>query len=337
MKMSEKKIFLENSHIAIINNLKYINPLLDSADLIITDTNLYNYYNFLFTDKNVLVVPAGEKSKSLKTIEEILSKMLETNCIRDSIIVGVGGGVVCDITGFASAIFMRGVKHSFVATSLLAQCDAAIGGKNGVNLNNVKNICGTFKQPESVFLPINMLTTLPADEMTSGLAEVLKTALIADKELFNAMAEYSGADWKSDKEFLHNIVFRCAAAKAEIVEKDEKDNTVRRILNFGHTVGHALESTLSISHGKAVAWGMVRALEVSNNLGLISKSLIAEIISVMNKFELLNEFEYDKEKIKEYFRKDKKRKSDIIQFIALNDIGSAEIIDVHFSQLDEIL
>ncbi|MEI6091704.1 MAG: 3-dehydroquinate synthase [bacterium] len=335
--MFEKKIFLQNDQIAIVNNINDINPLTESADLIITDTNLKNYYNSLFSGKNVYVIPAGEKSKSLKTIEEILSKMLETNCIRDSIILGVGGGVVCDITGFASAIYMRGVRHSFIATSLLAQCDAAIGGKNGVNLNNVKNICGTFKQPENIFMPINMLKTLPGDEMANGMAEVLKTALVVDKELFNAMAEYQGTDWKQDDEFLNYIVFRSALAKSEIVAKDEKDNTLRRILNFGHTFGHAIESTLSIPHGKAVAWGMVKAFEVSNRMGLIAKNLIAEIISVMDKFELTNEFEYDKDKIKEYFRKDKKRKSDIIQFIALNDIGSAEIIDVHFSQLDEIL
>ncbi len=335
--MSEKKIFLQNANIAITNDINDITQLIKSADLIITDSNLHNFYNSLFVGTNVLVVPAGEKSKSLKIIEEILTKMLESNCIRDSLILGVGGGVVCDITGFASAIFMRGVRHSFVATSLLAQCDAAIGGKNGVNLNNIKNICGTFKQPESILLPINMLSTLPAEEMTCGLAEVLKTALVADKELFYTMAGYSGDDWKSDQEFLRNIVFRSAAAKAEIVAKDEKDNAIRRILNFGHTFGHALESTLSIPHGKAVAWGMLRALEVSNAYGLIAKDLVKEIIAVMEKFDLVNKYDYDKTKIMGYFRKDKKRKTGIIQFIALDDIGSAEIIDVHFSQLDEIL
>jgi 3-dehydroquinate synthase len=335
--MFENKIFLQNNHITIINDINAIYPLLDSAELIITDSNLKYYYKSLFAGKNVIVIPAGEKSKSLKIIEEILSKMLETNCIRDSLILGVGGGVVCDITGFASAIYMRGVKHSFIATSLLAQCDAAIGGKNGVNLNNVKNICGTFKQPENIFIPINMLTTLPDDEMTCGLAEVLKTALLADKELFYAMVDYTGTDWKRDIEFLNYIVSRSATAKSEIVAKDENDNTVRRILNFGHTFGHALESTLSVPHGQAVAWGMLKAFEVSNNLGLIGKDRIVEIISAMEKFGLKNEFEYDKEKIKEYFRKDKKRKSDIIQFIALDEIGSAEIIDVHFSKLDEIL
>jgi 3-dehydroquinate synthase len=335
--MFENKIFLQNENFAIIKNINDIKFLIKKADLIITDSNLYNYYNSLFIDKNLFVVPAGENSKSLKIIEEILSKMLESNCIRDSLILGIGGGVVCDLTGFASAIYMRGVKHSFIATSLLAQCDAAIGGKNGVNLNNIKNVCGTFKQPESILLPISMLKTLPADEMTNGLAEVLKTALVADKELFYAMVDYSGVDWKSDEDFLEKIVSHSAKAKAEIVSKDEKDITIRRILNFGHTFGHALEANLSVPHGKAVAWGMVKSLEVSNNLGLIAKGLISEIISVMNKFELNNEYKYDKDKIKEYFRKDKKRSSDVVQFITLNDIGSAEIIDIHFSMLDGIL
>jgi len=335
--MFENKIILQNGHIAIVNNFNDIENLINSADLIITDNNLKFYYESLFSRKNVYVISAGEKSKSMKIVEEILSKMLETNCIRDSLVLGIGGGVVCDITGFASAIYMRGVRHSFIATSLLAQCDAAIGGKNGVNLNSIKNICGTFKQPEKIIMPINMLKTLPDDEMTCGLAEVLKTALVADKELFYAMADYAGDDWKRDIEFLNYIVLRSAKAKSEIVAKDEKDNTIRRILNFGHTFGHALESTLSVPHGKAVAWGMLKAFEVSNNYGLIAKSMISDIVAVMYKFGLKNGFNYDKEMIKEYFRKDKKRKSDIIQFIALNDIGSAEIIDVTFSNLDEIL
>jgi 3-dehydroquinate synthase len=335
--MFEKNIFLQNANINITNDINDINPLLDSADLIITDSNLKKHYNSLFTGKNVFVVSAGEESKSVKTIEEILSKMLETNCIRDSLIVGVGGGVVCDITGFASAIFMRGVTHSFIATSLLAQCDAAIGGKNGVNLNGVKNIIGTFKQPKNIFLPINMLNTLPPDEMTSGLAEVFKTALILNEELFYILADYKGDNWKSDEDFLQKIVYLSAATKAEIILKDEKENSIRKILNFGHSFGHALESTLSVPHGQAVAWGIIRALEVSNNLGLIAKNSISEIVSVMDKYELKKDFNYDKDKIKEYFRKDKKRKTDILQFIALDNIGSAEIIDVNFSMLDKIL
>ncbi len=238
-------------------------------------------------DSIVITIQSGETYKTIDTILKIVSEALEADMQRSSTFVGIGGGVVCDMTAFAASIFKRGARLELIPTTLLAMVDASIGGKTGCDFANYKNMIGSFYPAQSIHMASDFVQSQSKGEYFSGLAEVVKTAMLYDEELFSLMKEKKDAILARDTEIIKNMIFRCAGAKARVVEQDLTEKNIRMQLNLGHTFGHALESIVglgSITHGEAVAWGMARAIALSEKLGLCSSEYKTEIFTVLESY-----------------------------------------------------
>ena len=232
---------------------------LKKRTLILTDRKVQALHGSLFRGWNTLVLDRGEKMKTLAVVERISRALLRRGGDRGATIVGVGGGVICDLAGFAAAVYMRGIRFGFVPTTLLAQADASLGGKNGVNLDRYKNVIGTFRQPDFVLADPRFLSTLPPAAVREGLAEVVKAAAIRDRALFIELENAAERALAGDLAVLERLVARAAAVKIAVVARDERERGARTLLNFGHTFGHALEKTAGLSHGEAISAGMAAA------------------------------------------------------------------------------
>ena len=249
--------------------------------------------------------------------------MLELNADRKTFILGIGGGIVCDVAGFAASVFMRGLKFGFISTTLLSQVDASVGGKNGVNFEDYKNIVGLFNQPEFVICDPSVLKTLNRSEISNGLAEIVKHALIADAEMLDYLEQNISGLLNLDENVINHVVTRSVEIKSAMVNLDEKEQGERRKLNFGHTFGHAIEKVAKISHGNAVSLGMVIAARYSHERGFLDKSDFDKIINLLKKLELPVVIDFDNNQILEALFKDKKREGSIIHFVLLKKIGQA--------------
>src|SRR5438093_6736168 len=217
----------------------------------------------------VVSIPDGERAKSLTTVSRLLNRMVQLKLTRQSTVIAFGGGVVGDVAGFVASIYMRGIAVVQIPTTLLAQGDSSIGGKTGVNHRVAKNLIGTFYQPRLVLSDPLLLQTLPEREYASGLYEALKYGVIRDAELFADFEQNHVTFLKRDPEAIERLVARCAAIKADVIMKDEKESDLRRILNFGHTVGHGLEAAARyqrLKHGEAVGYGMIAAARIGHSL-----------------------------------------------------------------------
>jgi 3-dehydroquinate synthase len=301
--------------------------------VIISDSTVYNLYPEIFKNYHKIIIPQGENEKNLNRIEFILGKFIEYGIDKNSLVIGFGGGVICDIAGFAASIYMRGCNFGFIASTLLAQVDAAIGGKNGVNLGNHKNYIGVIKQPEFVICDVNHLQTLKIDEYKSGLAEVIKYALIADKKLFKILHENKTEIIDSrDQVLMQKIVETCIKIKKKIITEDPDDNYLRHILNFGHSFGHAIEISERIKHGMAIAKGMKIACEISVKRTFLSESVKDKIIDLLKLYEYDLTTKIGKNEI-ELLKKDKKKNGESINFILLEDIGKPKIEIIDFTDI----
>lgn len=276
----------------------------------------------------IKVLEAGEKNKSLKTVEEIYNFLVENGIRRKSVLFTVGGGVIGDVGGFVAATYMRGIDYYQVPTTFLAMVDSAVGGKTGINLPVAKNLVGAFHQPKGVFIDINFLKKLPNREFAAGMAEVIKYGLIADKELFEELE--TAEVIKDDTEKLINIVRNACQIKAKIVEMDAKDcDGTRNFLNFGHTFGHAIENAAGYgiySHGEAVSIGMMMAARLSQLLGYLDDGEVKRIERLLKRYELPIRLRSPL-KVSELNKAmclDKKIESGVIHFVVLKEIGKAE-------------
>jgi len=252
---------------------------------------------------------------------------------RSSFIVGIGGGVVCDIAGFVASIYLRGVRFGFVSTTLLSQVDASVGGKNGVNLGGYKNMMGVFNQPEFVICDMDLLKTLPERELLSGLAEIIKHAAIGDPKLFSYLEENYEKALKLDPQVIEKLVSDSIDIKSSIVNWDEKEKGARRKLNFGHTFGHAIEKTAGISHGEAVSVGMVIASELSKKKGYLSPEETEKIVTLLKKLKLPYRIQIDHSGVLDALKKDKKRNGSSIHFVLLRAIGEAVVERISIKEL----
>jgi len=266
-----------------------------------------------------------------------------TDCYaeRTTPILALGGGVIGDLTGFVAATYQRGVPLIQIPTTLLAQVDSSIGGKVAVDHGQLKNKIGAFYQPRLVIADINTLRTLPANELANGLAEVIKSAVIRNKEFFAFLEKNLDRIKSLDEKALEEIVFQSVKIKAEIVEKDEKDLGLRSILNYGHTIGHAIESVsdFKVEHGRAIAIGMLAAARISNQMGILDKNELIRLKGVIEKADLPTEMpNLEVEKITRAMKHDKKVRQDKVRFVLLKSIGSVFITDeVSPSLVEEVL
>jgi len=236
---------------------------------IITDKNVYNLYQSHFPRMPMHIIEPGEASKSFKVAEDIFRWLLQNNADRNSFIVGIGGGVVCDLAGFVASTYMRGVNFGFVSTTLLSQVDASVGGKNGIDIDGYKNIVGTFTQPKFVICDTAMLSTLPITELRCGFAEIVKHTLIDDKPMFEMLEANFHKALSLEKQVIEELIINSITIKAKIVSLDEKEAGERRKLNLGHTWGHAIEKITGIPHGEAVSIGLAFTAWLSEKRGLL--------------------------------------------------------------------
>lgn len=285
-----------------------------------------------------LLVPEGEEYKSLETAGRLYRELTDNYAERGTPFLALGGGVIGDLTGFVAATYMRGVPLVQIPTTLLAQVDSSIGGKTAVNHDQLKNKIGVFYQPRLVIADIDTLKTLPARELVNGLAEVIKSAAIGNKEFF-AYLENNIEKVKSlDKGVLEEVVSQTAEIKAGVVAKDEKDTGLRNVLNYGHTIGHAVESAsdFKVEHGQAIAIGMVAAARISNRLGILDSHEVARLKGIIEKASLPSEMpDLKLDKIMQNMKHDKKVTQEKIKFVLLKSIGNAFVTEEVTSELVE--
>jgi 3-dehydroquinate synthase len=313
---------------------KYIPP---ENVVIITDINVKNLYGHKFPPHPVITVETGEKIKTLHTVEYICEELVALGADRSTFIVGIGGGIVCDITGFVASIYLRGVRFGFVSSTLLSQVDASVGGKNGVNFKGYKNMIGVFSQPEFVICNLNLLKTLPKKEILCGLAEIVKHAVIGDADLFTYLEEQYKKALDMDMGVVEKLVYESIVIKSGIVNRDELEKGERRKLNFGHTFGHAIEKTTGVPHGEAVSAGMVIASALSVKRGFLPAKDEERIKNLLQNLRLPTHLKADRKMVLDALKKDKKRQGDRIYFVWLNGIGNAFVDRIPMGELEAVI
>lgn len=308
--------------------------------MIVTDTNVdkilknlpltaFDYFDG--KKSKTFVIPAGEKSKSLKLAEDIYTAAIESGLDRKSAIFAIGGGVVGDLTGFVAATYLRGVPFVQIPTSLLAQVDSSVGGKVAVNHKLGKNLIGAFYQPKAVFIALDMLKTLPEREIKSGLGEIVKYGVISDPELFAYLEENAQKILNLDDDVMEHVIARSCEIKADVVSKDEKESGLRRILNFGHTMAHAIEEATGYSkyaHGEAVAIGMIGAAHISRSLGRIDEATFERLQNLIDELGMVSRAENcDVDEMFKAIFRDKKTINGKINWVLMDSIGKVSIVN----------
>lgn len=310
--------------------------------MVVTNTTVEKLYlqdlvNGLEADFDVLsvVLPDGEQYKTQQYIDQIYDALMDNHCSRDVTLIALGGGVIGDMTGFAAASFMRGVNFIQIPTTLLSQVDSSVGGKTGINHPKGKNMIGAFWQPQMVLADMHTLTTLPQRELSAGMAEVIKYALIMDADFLTWLEDNMSALMSLDKVALAEAVARCCQYKADIVAQDERESGKRALLNFGHTFGHVIETHEGYGkwlHGEAVAAGMVQAAQLSQQMGWISEQDVQRISEVLQAAHLpIKPPAIDTQTALGLMQHDKKVKSGQVRLILLKSVGEA-VVTADFDQ-----
>lgn len=308
-----------------------------ARSILIVDEQVDRFHGEKFLGWRKIVVPSGEASKDLQVFGRVVDQLIALEADRKTWLIGIGGGVVTDLTGFVASVYMRGVPYAFVPTTLLAQVDAAVGGKNGVNYGAYKNMLGVIRQPAFLLFDTQLLETLPEAEWHNGFAEIIKYACICDRELFDLLETHSQQALSHAPAIIDQLVARSVDIKCQIVAEDEFESGRRRLLNFGHTVGHAVEKLEGIAHGQAVAKGMVVAAAFSRELGGLDPEAVARLVRLLGRYHLPVDIHSDPAAISRYFRMDKKREDDTIHFILLNEIGAAVVKPLALERLSALL
>lgn len=310
---------------------------------IVTDSNVAKLYLKLLEEKLAdlsiplyrHIIPAGEEYKTLKTVSDIYDTLSDHQFGRDDMIIALGGGVTGDIAGFAAATYLRGMRHLIqVPTTLLAQVDSSVGGKTGVDLPQGKNLVGAFRQPDLVLIDPEVLDTLPEGVFRAGMAEVIKYGCIWDPTILDLV---STDDYKNK---MIELIERCVSIKIKVVEEDEMETGLRRILNFGHTVGHGAErlgNYKSLSHGEAVAAGMSAAVKMGNCIGITKDGCYERLVAILRRFSLPTGLDYPASAVFEAMLSDKKKQGDGIHFIFIEDFGKTLVKRIPLEELKQMM
>lgn len=300
---------------------------LSKKALILTDSGVPEIYSQTikkaFKNAYIITIKNGEESKNFENYKYILSKMIEYDFTRNDCVIACGGGVVGDLAGFVASTYMRGVDFYNIPTTLLSQLDSSIGGKVAIDFLGIKNVVGAFYQPKAVIIDSNVLKTLSKRQFNQGMVEAIKMASTHDKDLFNFIKNEDITDENLDK-----IIVSALNIKKQVVELDPNEKGLRKVLNFGHTIGHAIESCnkFNLFHGECVGLGMLTAC---------SKTVKDELIKVLNKFEIKTKLENKDIDVITYLKHDKKAKSDKVSCVFVEEIGSFKFVDLTFSELKE--
>ena len=331
-------------YLEIVEVLKKAN--INKNLFIIIDKNVLRYWEEYikkpFADyKNKIeyyILKPGEKSKSYLELNKIYSFLLEKNFGRDTLVIAIGGGVTGDLSGFAASTFMRGVQLVHVPTTLLAAVDSSIGGKTGINFNNKKNMVGTFYQPKLVLIDTDFISSLPKIEITSGIGEIIKYTFLSTPDFFEYVNENIEKIYLYEKKVIEEVILKSAQIKSAVVSQDEKESGLRKILNFGHTFAHAIESDLNfkIKHGEAVTAGIISALYLSKKMGILKKNKMRNYLSLPLKINLPKKIaKLNSRNMIDIMRVDKKSRDGKINFVLLSDLGNI-LVDIQTDKKDII-
>ena len=302
--------------------------------VIITDEHVFDKHKKKFKGWNTIVLKPGEEYKIQQTVDVVIDQLLALGADRKTTLIGVGGGVVTDITGYAAGIYMRGIPFGFVPTSLLAMVDASIGGKNGIDVGVYKNMVGLIRQPKFLLFDVSFLKTLPRAEWQNGFAEIIKHACIKDAAMFRLLQQHSLSSFQKDARLLSALIMKNVLIKTKVVVKDEFEQGERKLLNYGHTLGHAIENMYELSHGQAISIGMTYAAVISQQLKGFSQA--DEVVNLLSKYGLPTFAEFDTKKVFKVLLMDKKKDNVSINYILLKKIGTGVIQPLLFVQLQEI-
>jgi 3-dehydroquinate synthase len=303
--------------------------------ILLTDETVFGLHEKKFKGWRTIVIKAGEAYKNQESINEIIQQLIAFEADRKSILVGIGGGVVTDMTGFVASIYMRGLSFGFIPTTILAMVDASIGGKNGIDVGLYKNMVGIIRQPSFLLYDVDFLKTLPDHEWINGFAEIIKHACIKDAPMFKQLQLHDIKFYQKKKKDLQLLIQRNAKLKAKVVQMDEFEKGDRKLLNFGHTLGHALENMYELSHGQAISIGMVYASHISQQITGLKTAL--PVIELLEQYGLPTHLDFDAEKAFTILKMDKKRDRDTMNFILLEKVGSAVVKSIPLNLLQTIL
>ena len=305
--------------------------------IVLADEHVYHTYRSIIGRYDYCLFGLGETNKTLATAQRLYGELLNLGADRSTFILGFGGGIVTDVTGFVASTYMRGLSFGFVASTLLAQVDASVGGKNGVNFEGYKNMVGTFNQPDFVLCDLSLLDTLPEREFKSGLAEIIKSGLIADPELFKLFETHTLKEFRENRTLLLEAVHRAVRVKAAIVERDEREQGDRRKLNLGHTFAHAIEkSTREYLHGEAVAIGLVMIAALSVQQGTLTQEEADRVRAVVEKMGLPVQSGVELPQLLQALKLDKKKAAKSVNFVLMDGLGSCQIRPFTFEEIDRI-
>lgn len=303
--------------------------------VIITDENVYGKHPKKIKGWKSILIKAGEQFKVQATVDDIIQQLIDLGADRKTTLVGIGGGVITDITGYVAGVFMRGIAFGFVPTSILAMVDASIGGKNGIDVGLYKNMVGLIRQPAFLLYDFSLLKSLPREEWVNGFAEVIKHACIKDAPMFKLLEENKLDYFRKDTTALAKLIQRNALLKTKVVVGDEFENGERKFLNFGHTLGHAIENLYQIPHGHAVSIGMGVACKFSSAIAGFKDT--ERVVKVLKQYGLPPQFEFDKDEAFRILKTDKKKSNQSINYILLKKIGTAEIVPLSFDQIQTLI
>ncbi|MGB5029153.1 MAG: 3-dehydroquinate synthase [Chitinophagaceae bacterium] len=316
-----------------ISHLKKITD--PNATVLITDENVYKAHTKRFRGWNTIVLKPGEEFKVQATADALIEKLIDMEADRKTTLVGVGGGVITDITGYVASVYMRGLRFGFIPTSILALVDASIGGKNGLDVGVYKNMVGVIRQPSFILHDMVFLNSLPQQEWENGFAEIIKHACIKDAVMFAELERNSLKTYQGRQKSICEIIRKNALIKTRVVQKDEFEKGERRLLNFGHTLGHALETQYELLHGQAISIGMTYACHISAQLAGFKQT--EKVVAVLEKYNLPTYASFDKQKVFEVLKMDKKRERKEMNYVLLERIGKGVVKSISLVQLGKII
>ncbi len=334
----KKKSFIFNTDEVIFyfnDTFESVEELVKGRKIYLTDENIYSNHSKKFLNKDVIILKPGEEFKIQQTVDSIIDQLIEMGADRQTTLIAVGGGVITDMTGYIASIYLRGISFAFVPTTILCLVDASIGGKNGVDVGLYKNMIGTIKQPQFIVHDYTFLITLPNIEWVSGFAEIIKHAAIKNENIFQKLELNSLNFYKKNTVELSKLIQQNVAIKSKIVVKDVFEKGERKLLNFGHSVGHAIENQYELTHGQAISIGMVAASFISAQK--IGFSETERIIKLLKKYQLPVFADFNKKKMISLMKSDKKKMNQEMQLILLNKIGKASIHSISFEQIESLL
>lgn len=316
-----------------INELK--NIVDKKSAVIITDENVFAAHAKKFKGYNCIVLKPGEAFKIQSTVDAVIETLIKMEADRKSVLIGIGGGVVTDLTGYVAAVYMRGIRFGFIPTSILALVDASIGGKNGIDVGVYKNLVGVIRQPSFILHDVSLLQSLPVNEWENGFAEIIKHACIKDAAMFKQLRTAQLSDYIKDKKKIAALIMRNAMIKVKVVQKDEFEKGDRRLLNFGHTLGHAIETQYELLHGQAISIGMTYACHISEQLTGFSQT--ETVVELLAQYNLPTYASFNAQKVFDVLKMDKKRVNKEMNFVLLEKIGTAVVKPIALKHLEKIV